>query len=446
MRTLLIQAYLGRKEPPVAPLGLASLAGNLHNSETKIVDPNISDNPLNYTKESIEDFKPDLYGFSIRNADTTKFSDQFNYIKGFDVFFNSLKKFIPESVIVIVGGAGFSLYPLQIMRIFPEIDFGFLYEAENSLSSFVQNPDGFKEYPGIIYRSNGDLKITHNPEPVDINNLNPPAWNLIEIEKYLEFTDRASIGIEAKRGCAMNCTYCTYPELGFNSLRLKSPQKVVDEIKRMKNERRIDKVFFTDPVFNFPSEHALEICQKLIEEKVDIKWSAYQSDRYIDKKYLESARESGCDDFYFSPDSASTKGLRILRKSTTVNTLNETLNLIVDDKTAKASFNMFAVIPGTGWKNFLAGGKFLLKAKIKLGRRLTRFKFSYIRLEPETEILQKTSFDFQKNSSDSLFPGMKNNLNDKFFYKSDSFIFNIILKLHFHLGKLMGRKNVLKIK
>ena len=446
MRTLLIQAYLGRKEPPVAPLGLASLAGNLHNCEIKIIDPNISDNPLHYTKSSLEDFNPDIVGFSLRNVDTTKFSDQFNYIRSFYDFFNSLKKYVPKTAIIVVGGSGFSLYPRQIMRLFPEIDFGFLFEAEDTFSSFVHNQEKFMEYPGIMFRSNGNLKITHEPVPVDIDKIDPPAWELIEIEKYLEFTDRASIGIEAKRGCAMKCSYCTYPQLGFDSLRLKSPQKVVNEIKRMKDEFRIDRVFFTDPVFNFPTEHALEICRRLIEEKVEIKWGAYQSDRYIDKEYLDTAVESGCSDFYFSPDSASADGLKILHKSTTVHSLNETLDLIADDKSAKASFNLFVVIPGTGWKNFLAGIRFLIKAKIKLGTRLTRFKFSYIRLEPGTEILKRASSDAQKYSVDSLFPGISNNLSDNFFLRSESFLLNIILKLHFRLGKYLGRKNIIRNK
>ena len=42
MKVMLIQAYLGRKELPVFPLGLAMLAAVLPGHDVKIFDPNVS--------------------------------------------------------------------------------------------------------------------------------------------------------------------------------------------------------------------------------------------------------------------------------------------------------------------------------------------------------------------------------------------------------------------
>ncbi|MBC8205419.1 cobalamin-dependent protein [bacterium] len=432
----MIQSYLGRREPPAAPLGLAILASHIRDHQVKIHDPNISEFPIKSTLEEIEEFKPEIIGISLRNIDTTKYSDQFNYFHHFKNILKSIKS-VSDKIEIIAGGGGFSLFPSEIMNLCPEIDVGFFLEADLSFPAYLRK-GGISDVKGIYYRNKDGIFCTGEPERIEAEDMLFPRWDLVNLEKYIPFTGKASIGYESKRGCQMRCAYCTYPQLTGNKLRMKSPVKVVSEIKLLKERYGVNKVFFCDPVFNYPLEHAETICREITAAGLKIKWSAYHQDYFITEDYIKLAMEAGCDDFYFSPDSACDEGLRILGKTSTRKSLNRTLQIIKYNEKAKASFNFFAAVPGTGWKNLLSAISFLLKAKIKLGKRLTRYKLSYIRLEPNTKLLKEIEEYID------LLPDENRGLSRLFYHKSTSNILNTLLLIHFHLGKWFGRRNIIK--
>ncbi len=441
MRILLLQAYLGRREPPVAPLGLATLAAHLGQHEVRIFDPNIAENPLRRSQEAVEDFKPDLLGFSLRNLDTTKYSDQFLYFQHFQSFVQRLKA-ISKSTRIAVGGSGFSLFPREIMRRLPEIDIGFFLEADRSFPQFICSGLEGSHIAGLLLRHQGEIIFTGFPEVLPLSEVPAPRWELLDMLAYKPYESKAAIGVEAKRGCAMKCCYCTYPQLGGEVVRLKSPVRVVDEIELLKNSYGIERIFFCDPVFNYPLEHAEAICKEILRRDLKIRWGGYHQDRFITAEYVELARNSGCDDFYFSPDAATDLGLKILDKSSSVESLNRCLHIIAENGQAHASFNFFASLPETGWANFLSAWSFIFKAKRKLRQRLTRYKLSYLRLEPNTP-LARAVFG---NTADSSFLLPKNSreLSRLYYRKSRSLSLNLILSCHYHWGRILGSRNTTK--
>jgi hypothetical protein len=110
------------------------------------------------------------------------------------------------------------------------------------------------------------------------------------------------------------------------------------------------------------------------------------------------------------------------------------------DNQARASYNFFAAVPGTGWKNLLAAMKFLLFARLKLGKRLNSYKLDYIRLEPDTPLAAKVG---ESVDSFDLLPRNMKELERLFYRRSRSRVLNLLLSWHFRLGKRWGRKNVL---
>lgn len=422
------------------PLGLAVLAAHLREHEVKIYDPNVSDNPFDELPWVVNNFSPNLIGFSLRNIDTTKYDDQFLYFNHFKEFIHFVKTISGDSIFT-VGGAGFSLFPEQVMKSVPEIKFGFYLESENSFKTFIEaqfNPEGI---PGIYYRGGEGIELTGIPELCEIDDQPYPAWDLLNISNYTAYSDRAAIGVEGKRGCAMKCTYCTYPGLAGSKVRMKPVKMVVDEIEILRKKYGVRRISFTDPVFNFPPQHAEDICKQLIERKIDIQWTAYHQDRYLSAEYIKLARGAGCLEFYISSDSASKEGLKALGKSGTVDTLYHSLKLIKADTEAKAAYNFYAAVPGTGWHNFIAAIIFIIKAKIKLKKRLSRFRLSYIRIEPGT--LLAKSLTKKQNLINDIIPVDAKQLNKTFYRKSTSFLLNIILAIHYYTGKIFGRHNLI---
>lgn len=440
MRILLIQSYLGRKEPPVAPLGLAVIAANLAGQTVKIFDPNIQKDPLTASREIIYSFQPDLIGISLRNIDTTKYSDIFLYYKHFVKYLQFIACH-SNGAVIAVGGSGFSLCPRQIMSDNPAIDYGFYLEADNSFPRFVEcglQPEGIR---GIYFRKAGEVVHSGAAEPADDNVIPGPAWDLVDLKPYLPYQHLSSIGVESKRGCAQKCIYCTYPLLNGSNIRLRDPETVVHEIKKLAEEYRVQRIFFTDPVFNLPLNYAESICRMIIDSGLNISWSAYHHPEFFSKEYMELALDSGCSDFYFSPDAATDKGLKILGKSATVSGLNRCLDLIAANIRVKASFNFFAAYPEAGCEDYQAAKKFIAYAKSALKDRLTRYKFSFIRLEPGTPLAYLTC---GKNVSPAFFlPKNMPSLRRLFYIKNKNRCLNFKLWLKFWLGILFGKRNVI---
>ena len=71
MNILLVQAYLGEREPPVFPLGLCYLLPSLKGHYLRVFDPNVSEEYSTKLADIVMDFKPDIIGISIRNIDST---------------------------------------------------------------------------------------------------------------------------------------------------------------------------------------------------------------------------------------------------------------------------------------------------------------------------------------------------------------------------------------
>jgi len=139
----------------------------------------------------------------------------------------------------------------------PEIDFGIAGEGEQLFPRLLDlypelDPDP-AAIPGLLWRK--EEKIMANP-PGPKTDMN--ALPELDTETFCptDYTGAnayvAAMGIEGKRGCDLWCGYCLYPFLGGTCMRLRDPEKIVDEMARMKDRFGIRLFHFTDSVVNRP--------------------------------------------------------------------------------------------------------------------------------------------------------------------------------------------------
>ncbi len=112
-------------------------------------------------------------------------------------------------------------------------------EGENTILDILQQKP-LSEIRGIYYKEkeNG-RKVTSTPPRDLIKNLDSitfTAIDLYKIEKYHNprFVSRGSptVNLQTSRGCAWKCTYCN-KNISGRLYRMKSPERVIDEIKYM---------------------------------------------------------------------------------------------------------------------------------------------------------------------------------------------------------------------
>lgn len=436
MRILLLQSYLGRKENPVFPLGLAYLSVYLNEHEVSILDPNIEDSPFDAIRSRLEGFKPEIIGISLRNVDTTLYRDQFYYYKTLPPTLDIIKELVPSAYIVI-GGAAFSLYAESIMLQNPRIDFGVYLEAEESFPELLNHLSEPANVLGIYYRKNGLVLFSGKRSLFAFEKAFSPRRDLFDLSKY---HNAIGLGVQSKRGCCLDCAYCTYPFLTGNTLRLRDPAGVVDEIEAI-NKNLEAFILFADPVFNLPKQHAQAICQEIIKRGIKVKWSAYFSLKGMDEGFIKLAYAAGCRIFICSPDGYSKETLRLLKKEVSIKEVKDTLNLVRQLKLADANFDFSFFInpPGQNYLSFFV----LIGLLIKINLFCSTKEFMHIsvnipRLEPHTELHKLAVKERMISGTDILLPADNEFLSSCFYHNPRMQLVTGIYKL------LLKIKGVLK--
>jgi len=383
MRVLLIQLY--DENDPIYPIGLSYLASTLNtHHEVKIFDQNICrDDPFIETERVGYDFQPHIVGLSIRNL--CFYSQREKrwryYYEQLTPTIKAIKKVCKEAVIV-AGGAGFTMFPEKIMKNEPEIDFGVYLEGEYSFKNLIESLDTPHKISGIFFRKNGEIRLSPGYSRPDFELFDPPRRDFINPRLY---TNKFAIGIQSKRGCVLKCIYCNYPAISGNYLRLRPPKKVVDEIENLQSLYDIHEFAFVDNVFNIPLAHAEEICKEIIARKLQVQWTAWFNEKFMNKNFVDLAIEAGCRTFEFSPDGFSNKSLKWLNKNIQTHDIINSYKLLKDKHNIEVKYHFMIGIPGQDILSLIRLFLFTTRLKIALGRRLKRLHFNWLYILPNTE-------------------------------------------------------------
>lgn len=424
-KILLLQSYLGRREPPVFPLALAVIASALPSRyELRGFDPNVAAEPWEELRSTLRSYRPSLVLVSLRNVDTTTYYHPHLYHLAFRDTVNLVKEVCPDSIL-IAGGAGFSLFARQFMRECREIDLGVYLEGEETLPRLLENLDHPERVGGVYCREAGGIRFTGPPVLSSLSDPPRPAWEIFGLEPYRRFP--FSVGVETKRGCVFKCAYCSYFKLNGEEFRLKPPERVVGEIAELRDRFGIREISFVDSIFNVPEEHAVAILRLMKRETPDVDWIGYLSERGMSEPFVEAALATGLKAFVFSPDAYTDRCLGLLGKGITVADIRHAVE-VVRKTPADLGFNFFVNGPGYTYGTLWRLLGFILRTKLKLGRRfrILKMNLGYIRIEPGTP-LQLSLLAAGKLQPDSnLLPRTRREFKSCFYLNRSLFLFNLL--------------------
>ena len=135
-------------------------------------------------------------------------------------------------------------------------------EPEMFFHNFHLTEDFIKNIPKIIENNNS----------YELDELSFPGWDIIfknYIPKMKFLGKGPAVNIFASKGCPYQCFYyCVYPLQQGRKLRVKSPQRVVDEMIHFYKRFNVNNFIFRDPVFSLNRKHTVELCDKLINSKI----------------------------------------------------------------------------------------------------------------------------------------------------------------------------------
>jgi len=400
-------------------------------------------------EKKIPEFNPDIVGMSIRNIDTTSRFDIFYNFKTIRPTAQLIKKVNPD-IKLLAGGSGFSLFAQKIMERVPEFDFGVYLEAEESLPELLEHLDSPEDVKGIFMRNEGGVYFTGERELPDFDNIaiSRRDSDLIDIKQYIGVM-HDNIGIQSKRGCILDCSYCSYPFLTGRKVRHRSPQKVVDEIEYLIG-LGVRRFSFVDNIFNIPVSHAEEICEEIIRRGLDVEWGAWFEIKHTTEELMTLAQKAGCKHFGFSPDGATNKALSVLKKGITEKDIEENLRIVRRMKGIKAGYNFFCELPGTDLRDLLKTLVMYFKIPIVLFGKGGGVGLSWVRIEPHTDIYTSALEEDFVNEETDLLPKDEKDLSKLFYYNRSHWYINwfviLLVKTVHHLVKPFVRKCIKTIK
>ena len=153
------------------------------------------------------------------------------------------------------------------------------------------------------------------PNPVQhIDNIPFPTFSEFDLDKYNKGSMYKPLPMLISRGCINNCSFCVDHKMNY-PFRLRNPYKVIEEIKFHLNQHGKTEFELNDLLCNGNLRQLEEICDLIISENIDIKWSSYAVIRTgMSLGLFKKMREAGCRYICYGMESASDVVLRKMNK------------------------------------------------------------------------------------------------------------------------------------
>mgnify|MGYP006078743651 FL=1 len=168
-------------------------------------------------------------------------------------------------------------------------------------------------------------KLFHHKLSSDVGTLPYPNWEYYTKKyplknNFLDFNSKIAVPILATRGCPYSCfNYCTYPLQQGRKVRSRSAEDIIEEIKHWKTTLNTNKFIFRDPVFSINRKFTVELCKKIIENKLDIVFLIETHLKNLDNELLDLLYEAGLRIVYVGIESSSDVILNSIQRMTVTN-------------------------------------------------------------------------------------------------------------------------------
>ncbi len=250
-------------------------------------------------------------------------------------------KAIAPNVPIILGGPFPTLEPELMLRRTPA-ELVCVGDGDETLLEVVDALGSGRDLarvPGLALRVDGAIRRT--PERgrfSDLDTLPFPKLDLFPVREMLErhrlpedraqmqrisasgrtpFVTDALIMVMGSRGCVWECSFCPLSKWEGRTL-FHSPEYIVRQIEQYKATFDHRTFVFGDNTLTYPNRQIIEICELLVERKVDIEWICMTRADMVSRDVLEKMAAAGCREISYGIESLSQTVQKAIRKKLSV--------------------------------------------------------------------------------------------------------------------------------
>lgn len=208
------------------------------------------------------------------------------------------------SVTTLLGGPHASAVHAETIRAVPAIDFIIRGEGEPAFAqlAYTLASEGVvDDVPNLTYRTGlGDIVST--PVAPLINDLDTLPWP--ELER-LEVEPDDAVFLEVGRGCPFSCNFCFTAPYWQRRHRIKSPARIISEIRYLRDVYGRRDLNFTHDLFTTNRRWVLDFCRALSASDLGVTWTCSSRTDTIDEEQIEAMQRAGCRNIYFGVEAGT---------------------------------------------------------------------------------------------------------------------------------------------
>lgn len=288
-----IQAYLEDK----------GISSSQYVPQKRVTLPNMVDNILRH--------KPEIVGF-------TCYDSNYYIIKSISRLLKKRKPNLP----IVIGGPTATFSDQFVLKDCQDLDVCVKIEGEETTYELVKaDLTDLRSIRGITFRE-GNSIVRVGDRPLIKGEKKSAELDVLPSPYLREIAPSdGQAGVLTSRGCVYKCTFCNFSAMSMHTVRYHSVDRVIKELHRINEyinnnfaEPQKTLVQFNDDTFSLNTERAKEICRRIIDEKINLKFYADTRADFCDVKLLKLMHEAGFTEINFGLESAVPRILRNVKK------------------------------------------------------------------------------------------------------------------------------------
>lgn len=243
-----------------------------------------------------------------------------------------VKAHCPDVYIVFAGPQA-DLSAVDTIREIPYVDYVCCGEGENTIFPFFTSliagaPD--HTIRGLVFRKDG--QIVQNPRPdltPDLDALPSIDYSLLDYKNEGHSTiGKRLFPVDVGRGCPFSCSYCSTKLFWGRKYRLKSAEKIIEEIKYIHNLFGETSFNFEHDMFTMNRGKVIEICGMLKDIDFPITWRCSARLDCIDDELVDIMYDAGMRTIFLGIESGSPRVQKLIHKNLKLDDIHRKLRYI----------------------------------------------------------------------------------------------------------------------
>lgn len=173
---------------------------------------------------------------------------------------------------------------------------------------------------GVVCRQGTEI-VRGRPRPflTNLDALPFPAWDLVDIERYLTTwqarTGDRRMAVLTSRGCPFDCSWCSKPAFG-RTFRQQSPERVLAELAELQDRYGVNYVRFCDDVFGIQRAWLERLLDGMTAGPLRLRFECLARVDLLKPNLIGRMREAGLQRVYLGVESGSQKMLDLMNRGT----------------------------------------------------------------------------------------------------------------------------------